>query len=188
MNIEIYITGNMPNSIDRVYDYIKSLNHEYMITSVRQFLNDLKNAASGLISLRVVDFFSFGEYELIGIDNDSDCFDIYGWVGYGFNHYSMHRSETGYYIIVDDPIDITNLKSPNKTEYDMVHHPSHYTEGRKYEPRKVIADWGLNFNLGNAVKYLSRAGRKGDKIEDLRKAIQYIQFEIEENQEVKKDE
>lgn len=64
--------------------------------------------------------------------------------------------------------------------YDVVSHPSHYTEGRKYEPRKVIADWGLNFNLGNAVKYLSRAGRKGDKIEDLRKAIQYIEFELEE--------
>ena len=64
--------------------------------------------------------------------------------------------------------------------FDVVSHPSHYTEGRKYEPRKVIADWGLNFNLGNAVKYVARAGRKGDKIEDLRKAIQYIEFEIEE--------
>ena len=67
-----------------------------------------------------------------------------------------------------------------ETSFDAVSHPSHYTEGRKYEPRKVIADWGLNFNLGNAVKYVSRAGRKGDKIEDLRKAIQYIEFEIEE--------
>lgn len=69
--------------------------------------------------------------------------------------------------------------------FDAVSHPSHYTEGRKYEPRKVIADWGLNFNLGNAVKYVSRAGRKGDKIEDLRKAIQYIEFEIEELEDVK---
>ena len=64
--------------------------------------------------------------------------------------------------------------------FDVVSHPSHYTEGRKYEPRKVIADWGLNFNLGNAVKYVARAGRKCDKVEDLRKAIQYIEFEIEE--------
>lgn len=64
--------------------------------------------------------------------------------------------------------------------YNEVTHPSHYTEGRKYEPRKVIYDWGLNFNLGNAVKYLSRAGRKEDKITDLRKAIQYIEFELEE--------
>ena len=71
-------------------------------------------------------------------------------------------------------------KSKNTKNFDAVSHPSHYTEGRKYEPRKVIADWGLNFNLGNAVKYISRAGRKRDKIEDLRKAIQYIEFEIEE--------
>lgn len=62
---------------------------------------------------------------------------------------------------------------------DNVKHPSHYTEGRKYEPKDVIRDWGLNFNMGNAVKYLSRAGRKGDKVEDLRKAMQYIQFELD---------
>lgn len=59
--------------------------------------------------------------------------------------------------------------------------PSHYVEGRKYEPRKVINDWGLDFYKGNALKYISRAGRKGDKdkeIEDLEKAIQYLEFEI----------
>ena len=75
------------------------------------------------------------------------------------------------------------LSSKEETSFDAVSHPSHYTEGRKYEPRKVIANWGLNFNLGNAVKYISRAGRKRDKIEDLRKAIQYIEFEIEELEE-----
>lgn len=64
--------------------------------------------------------------------------------------------------------------------FDAVSHPSHYTEGRQYEPRKVIHDWGLNFNLGNAVKYISRAGRKGDALEDLKKARQYLDFEIEE--------
>lgn len=68
----------------------------------------------------------------------------------------------------------------NEKENNAISHPSHYCDGRKYEPRKVIADWKLNFNLGNAIKYLSRAGRKGDKVEDLRKAIQYIEFEIEE--------
>jgi hypothetical protein len=62
---------------------------------------------------------------------------------------------------------------------DNIKHPSHYAEGRKHEPKDVIRDWGLNFNMGNAVKYLSRAGRKGDKIEDLKKAQQYIQFEID---------
>lgn len=57
--------------------------------------------------------------------------------------------------------------------------PSHYVEGRKYEPHLVIEDWELNFNLGNAIKYISRAGRKGDAIEDLFKAKRYLQFEIE---------
>ena len=64
---------------------------------------------------------------------------------------------------------------------DNVNHPSHYCEGRDYEPIDVIRDWKLNFNLGNAVKYISRAGRKGGKytqIEDLEKAIFYISTEI----------
>lgn len=81
-------------------------------------------------------------------------------------------------ICLDDPVKLTTLIG-----FDAVSRPSHYTEGRKYEPRKVIHDWGLNFNLGNAVKYISRAGRKGDAVEDLRKAIQYIEFEIGEMEE-----
>ncbi len=66
-----------------------------------------------------------------------------------------------------------------ENQYDAVNRPSHYAAGRKYEPKDVIRDWGLNFNLGNAVKYLSRAGRKNDAVEDLRKAQRYIQFEID---------
>lgn len=72
--------------------------------------------------------------------------------------------------------------------YDTVKHPSHYAEGRKYEPKDVIRDWNLNFNLGNVVKYLSRAGRKNDAIEDLKKAREYIQFEIDAMQEEKEGE
>lgn len=70
--------------------------------------------------------------------------------------------------------------------YDNITNPSHYAEGRTYEPINVINDWDLNFNLGNAVKYISRAGRKKDPnmdivdktIEDLKKAIFYISYEI----------
>lgn len=62
---------------------------------------------------------------------------------------------------------------------NAVKQPSHYVEGRKYEPKDVIRDWGLNFNLGNAVKYLARAGRKDDIVQDLKKAQEYIQFEID---------
>ena len=62
---------------------------------------------------------------------------------------------------------------------DPITSPSHYTEGRKYEPKDVIRDWDLNFNLGNVVKYVSRAGRKGDMVEDLLKARQYLDFELQ---------
>lgn len=61
----------------------------------------------------------------------------------------------------------------------MIKSPKHYTEGRKFEPKDVIRDWDLNFNLGSAVKYLSRAGRKADTVEDLKKAQEFIQFEID---------
>lgn len=61
---------------------------------------------------------------------------------------------------------------------DAVHHPAHYCYSM-YEPKDVIRGWGLNFNLGSAVKYISRAGRKDDIIQDLEKAKQFIEFEIE---------
>ena len=64
-------------------------------------------------------------------------------------------------------------------QFDAVSKPSHYTEGRKYEPKDVIRDWDLNFNLGNTVKYVARAGRKDDILQDLKKARQYLDFEIE---------
>ena len=62
---------------------------------------------------------------------------------------------------------------------NIITRPSHYCEGRKYEPKDVIRDWGLNFNLGSAVKYISRSGRKDDLLTDLRKARQFLDFEIE---------
>lgn len=74
---------------------------------------------------------------------------------------------------------LTVNTDPAKSAHDPISHPAHYTEGRKHEPKDVIRDWGLNFNLGSAVKYLSRAGRKGAMINDLEKAKTFIQFEIE---------
>ena len=63
---------------------------------------------------------------------------------------------------------------------DDVKNPEHYTKGRRFEPKDVIRDWNLNFNLGNVVKYVSRAGRKpgAETITDLRKAMTYLGFEI----------
>ena len=61
----------------------------------------------------------------------------------------------------------------------MVNHPSHYTSG-KYEVIDVIHDQKLSYNLGNAMKYICRAGKKNpDKYtEDLEKAIFYLKDEV----------
>lgn len=59
-----------------------------------------------------------------------------------------------------------------------VNHPSHYNVG-KIEVIDAIEEWGLNFSLGNAVKYIARADYKGNPIEDLEKARWYIDREIE---------
>lgn len=75
-----------------------------------------------------------------------------------------------------------------KDAYQAANHPSHYGgKDNTYEARKVIKAWGLNFNTGNVAKYLSRAGKKdlkGDMLkstlEDLVKARQYLDFEIDE--------
>ena len=59
-----------------------------------------------------------------------------------------------------------------------VDHPSHYRKDTGYEAIDVIEAWGLGFSLGNAVKYIARAGLKGDAVEDLEKARWYIDREI----------
>ena len=64
----------------------------------------------------------------------------------------------------------------NEEKKEMVNHPKHYNMG-KYEAIDVIEDWNLNFNLGNSVKYLARAGHKDDIIEDLKKAERFIYLE-----------
>lgn len=62
-----------------------------------------------------------------------------------------------------------------------VEHPSHYNTGG-IEVIAAIEAWGFGkgFNRGNAIKYIARAGHKdaGREVEDLRKAIQYLEFEI----------
>lgn len=62
---------------------------------------------------------------------------------------------------------------------DPVNHPDHYGgEDNPYEAIKVIESWSLGFNLGNAVKYIARAGKKGSATEDLKKARWYLDHEI----------
>ncbi len=61
-----------------------------------------------------------------------------------------------------------------------VNSPAHYTDGG-IQTIDFIEAKGLNFHLGNVVKYISRAGKKGDNLEDLLKAQWYLNREIERN-------
>lgn len=89
---------------------------------------------------------------------------------------------------INDKHDILNgmtktddaLTEKLESQNDLVNHPSHYTDG-KIEVIDFIEDKGLGFHLGNACKYICRAGKKNPekRIEDLEKAIFYINRQIE---------
>jgi len=69
---------------------------------------------------------------------------------------------------------------------DPVKNPAHYTR-LSPQPIDVISAWGLNFNLGNVVKYVARAGYKVPGyglVEDLKKAADYLAREIARHEKV----
>lgn len=74
------------------------------------------------------------------------------------------------------PVDRPPFK-PNPS-HDPVNHPSHYTSGG-IETIDFIEAKDLDFCLGNVVKYVARAGKKDDRIQDLKKARWYLDREIE---------
>jgi len=57
--------------------------------------------------------------------------------------------------------------------------PEHYNNGLKHDLIDVIGSYKLNFNRGNVLKYVVRAGRKQNEIDDLEKALDYLEREIE---------
>lgn len=79
----------------------------------------------------------------------------------------------------EDYIELVN--APLEPKSDVIAHPKHYNQG-KIEVIEFIEDKKLNYHKGNAIKYISRAGikNKDKEIEDLRKAIWYLQREIEQ--------
>lgn len=66
----------------------------------------------------------------------------------------------------------------NVNPHHPVHHPAHYT-GHKSGIECIQVTEHMNFCVGNAIKYLWRAGQKGDYVQDLEKAKWYIEREIE---------
>ncbi len=69
-------------------------------------------------------------------------------------------------------------KAKEKLFSDVVNSPAHYTYGG-IETIDFIEAKQLNYHCGNVVKYVSRAGKKGERLEDLRKAQWYLKREIE---------
>jgi hypothetical protein len=55
----------------------------------------------------------------------------------------------------------------------------HYENNKGYDVIDFIKDYNLNFNRGNVVKYLARAGKKDNELQDLRKALDYLEREID---------
>ena len=75
----------------------------------------------------------------------------------------------------------TGLSHERATDYamaDKVNHPSHYKSESGMEAIDVIEAFELNFNLGNCIKYILRAGKKEDELQDLKKAMWYIKRQI----------
>lgn len=72
-----------------------------------------------------------------------------------------------------------------KQETEAVNHPSHYNQG--IEAIDIIESWGLNFSLGNAIKYILRSPHKGKELEDLNKAKWYIEREIKRLEDIAKE-
>jgi hypothetical protein len=75
------------------------------------------------------------------------------------------------------PITIT-MEEP---QHDPVNHPEHYKTGG-IETIDFIEAKSLNYNLGNAVKYITRADHKDNRLQDLQKAQWYINREISKAQ------
>lgn len=73
--------------------------------------------------------------------------------------------------------EVKTVELPKKE--DVINHPSHYTRG-KIEVIDFIEDQQLPYHLGNVIKYIARAGYKGDKLEDLKEARWYLDRYINE--------
>lgn len=74
-------------------------------------------------------------------------------------------------------IDVIGQNGNDGLHYDNVDHPKHYTSHASGVECITITEC-FNFCRGNAIKYIWRAGEKGDEIEDLKKAKWYIEREI----------
>ena len=94
-----------------------------------------------------------------------------------YDTFSITRGTESIIHYSDFVASIEAVKSNHSEQHlDMVNHPKHYNVNG-FEVIDIIDAFGLNFNMGNALKYLLRADRKGNKVQDIEKAIWYLQRE-----------
>jgi len=62
---------------------------------------------------------------------------------------------------------------------EKINHPQHYGGDNTYEAIKVIEHYSLDFHLGNVLKYILRSDKKGNELEDLKKAQWYLNRKID---------
>lgn len=103
----------------------------------------------------------------------SPCNTCDGYNKYVNRNIYIHQPDT-LAISTWDEFDSFDLK----VQADVVNSPKHYTSG-KYEVIDVIEDWDLNFRLANTIKYIARHKHKGKPLEDLKKALWYLQREVD---------
>lgn len=78
------------------------------------------------------------------------------------------------------PFPVAADPAPLTVATDPVNHPPHYKTGG-IETIDFIEAKGLNYRLGNVIKYITRAEHKGNRKEDLQKALWYLQREIDQS-------
>ena len=103
----------------------------------------------------------------VGWEHKLDGEDEYDFTISCLNIFDANESE------LDKAIELIETKKPDPIKPD-------YYNDTKITPFDVIDDWELNFYLGNAIKYIKRAGKKADnsKLQDLKKVREYIDHEI----------
>lgn len=130
-----------------------------------------------------------GRVPWLASQTDMLCDD---WIEVAPTPFGLNRIDSHVHSITAKEFREYKYDNQPNPQSDLVHSPAHYTKGRKYEPWEVIIDWELDFFLGTALKYISRAGRKQyagmtmrqSEEADLMKAIEYLKERVENLREI----
>lgn len=90
----------------------------------------------------------------------------------------------GYLRFTDRELEVDELIS-DIAAADPAISPAHYKGNCSFEAIDVVEGFGLNYRLGNVIKYVLRADKKGKPVQDLKKAVWYLQREIAKREDGK---